>query len=81
MLDLRDPVSSSTHLFTSFWAIFATLLLWQLTRSDDSPQFSVTIFGVSMVVLYAASGLFHALQLPPLELRPFQKSTKAQFTR
>jgi len=45
----------------------------RLTRGDRLKQLSVTVFGVSMVVLYAASGVFHALQLPPPELRPFQK--------
>ena len=73
MLDLRDPVSSSTHLFMCFWAIFATLLLRRLTRHDRSRRLSVTVFGSSMVLLYFASGLFHGLMLPRSELRLFQK--------
>ena len=64
LFELRDPVSSSTHLFTCLWAIFATLLLRRLTRDDYWRRFSVTVFGLSMVILYAASGLFHAVQLP-----------------
>src|SRR5258708_1272171 len=73
LLDLRDPVSSSTHLFTCLCAIFATLLLWRLTRGDRWRRLSVTVYGLSMVVLYAASGLFHGLQLPREELRFYQK--------
>jgi hemolysin III len=72
LLELRDPVASSTHFFTSFWAIFATLVLWRLTRGDWVRRLSVTVFGLSMVILYAASGLFHALNLPRPELRPYQ---------
>jgi hemolysin III len=49
------------------------MLLWRLTGGNLRRRLSVTLFGLSMVVLYAASGLFHALQLPPTELRPFQK--------
>jgi hemolysin III len=73
VLELRDPVASGTHLFTSVWAIFATLLLRRLTRGDRPRRFSVTVFGLSMVILYGASGLFHGLQLPQVELRVFQK--------
>jgi hemolysin III len=59
---LCDPVSSSTHLFTCFVAIFATLILRQLT-SGFYRRLSVTIFGSSMILLYGASGLFHAFRL------------------
>jgi len=57
----------------AFWAIFATLLLRRLTRDDAVRRFSVTIFGLSMVLLYLASGLFHGLMLPREQLRFFQK--------
>lgn len=73
MFDLRDPVSSSTHQFASLLALFATLIMRQLTRDDPMRRLCVTIFGLSMVVLYAASGLFHGLQLPRSELRVYQQ--------
>lgn len=73
LLELRDPFSSGTHFLTSFWAIFATLILWRLTKGDPVRRFGVTVFGLSMVLLYAASGLFHALQLPREDLRFYQK--------
>ncbi len=57
----------------AFWAIFATLLMRRLTRDDAVRRFSVTIFGLSMIVLYLASGLFHGLMLPREQLRFFQK--------
>jgi hemolysin III len=70
---LRDPFSSASHFLTCFWAIFATLVLWRLTKGDPLRRFGVAVFGLSMVVLYAASGLYHALQLPREELRLYQK--------
>ena len=73
MFDLRDPVSSSTHLFTALWALFATLLMWRLTRGDRLRRLTATIYGASMVTLYLASGLFHGLRLAPAEFRIFQK--------
>jgi hemolysin III len=64
-LIVREPVSSFTHLLTSLFAVYVTLLFWQLTRGDWTKRLSLLCFGVSMVLLYAASGVFHAVNLPP----------------
>jgi hemolysin III len=73
LFDLRNPVSAETHLFMACCAIFATLLMRRLTRGDNLRQTSVTVFGLSMIVLYSASGAYHGLRLPPEELRVFQQ--------
>jgi hemolysin III len=57
-----DAVSSLTHFSTSLWAVFATLILLQLTRGDGlGRRFAVGFYGFTMVQLYLASGLFHGL--------------------
>jgi hemolysin III len=63
-LPLRDPVSSLTHLLTSLCAVYVTLLLRRLTRGDRTKRLSLTCFGICMILLYAASGLYHAIPLP-----------------
>jgi hemolysin III len=63
-LPLRDPVSSLTHLATSLFGVYVALLLWRLTAGDRTKRLSLACFGASMVVLYAASGLYHAIPLP-----------------
>jgi len=63
VLDLRDPVSSASHLVTAIWAVFATLLMLRLTPRDR--RFPVAVFGFSMVFLYTASGLFHGIKSEP----------------
>lgn len=73
MLDLRDPVSSGTHFFMCALAVFVTLLMRRLAARDALKRRSVTVFGLSMVTLYFASGLFHALQLPKADLRVYQQ--------
>jgi hemolysin III len=72
-LVLRDPVSSGSHFLAAVCAVFVSLLFWRLTnhRRDRRPW--VMVFGVTMVVLYAASATYHALRLPEEELRFFQK--------
>jgi hemolysin III len=61
---LRDPVSSLTHLLTSLFGVYVTLLLCRLTREDRAKRLSLAIFGACIVALYAASGVYHAIPLP-----------------
>jgi hemolysin III len=57
---LRDPVSAASHLLGCLAAAYAAGLLWRLARGDRPRQWSVGCFGLSMVLLYAASGAYHA---------------------
>lgn len=61
-MDFHDSVSSLSHLFTSAWAVFATLLLMRLTSSHGPKRWSVAFFGLTMVLLYLASGLYHGVR-------------------
>lgn len=74
MIELRDPVSSASHLFTAAWAVFATLVMCRLTASRPARLAPILIFGLSMVCLYLASGLFHGLYYDtPEEKRFYQQ--------
>src|SRR5438128_154538 len=74
VLDLRDPVSSASHLFTAIWAVFATLVMLRLTANRPGRLLPIVIFGASMVLLYTASGTFHGLHYDtPEQKRLFQK--------
>lgn len=61
ILGLREPVSSLTHLATAIFAIYATLLFARLTAADDTKRRGLLVFGLSMVILYTASGVYHAI--------------------
>ncbi len=56
----RNPVSASTHLLWCALGAYLTALFWRLSRGDRVRQLSVACFGVSMTLLYGASGLYHA---------------------
>ena len=60
-MDLRDPVSSASHLLTALWAVFATLIMWRLAAHRPGRLGPVLVYGVSMVLLFLASGTFHGL--------------------
>lgn len=77
-MDLHDPVSAGTHLFTAAWALYATLILLMLTRGHGYGRWAVGGYGLSMVLLYLASGLFHGVRHDTLEsFQLFQKCDKS----
>ena len=59
----RNPVSAGTHLLWCLLGLYVTGLLWRLCRGDRRRQLSTSVFGLSMVLLYGASGAYHAV--PP----------------
>jgi hemolysin III len=62
-MDFHQPVSSGTHLFMAAWALFATLMLVRLSNGQPRVvRWSVLAFGLSMVLLYLASGFYHGLR-------------------
>lgn len=74
MAELRDPVSSASHLLTALWAVFATLVMCRLAARRPGRLAPVAVYGLSMVLLYTASGVFHGLYYDtPEQRRFFQK--------
>ncbi len=69
----RNPVSAGTHLLWCILGIYITALLWRLSRGDRRRQLSTGIFGLSMVLLYGASALYHAVLGPEWLLPYLQK--------
>lgn len=69
---LRDPVSSGSHFLAAFLALIASCFLLRLTSRNTPRWICVLIFGSSTTILFTSSGLYHALRLPPEELKVFQ---------
>jgi hemolysin III len=74
VFELRDPVSSASHLATAFWAVFATILMLRLTAPGGGRRVAVFVYGLSMILLFLASGTFHGLKYSSAEeMRFYQK--------
>lgn len=62
---LREPISSITHLIAGVLSIIATILLIskQLILGNVNQMLFISsiIFGVSLVLLYFTSGIYHAI--------------------
>jgi hemolysin III len=59
----RNPVSAGTHLVWCLFGAYVTGILWKLSRGDRVRQLSVGCFGLSMTLLYGASGVYHAVRV------------------
>jgi hemolysin III len=74
MTELRDPVSSASHLLTALWAVYATLIMLRMSGRRPGRLVPLVVYGLSMVLLFLASGTYHGLHYDtPEQRRLFQK--------
>lgn len=64
---IKDPGSAITHFIGMMMAVFAStpLLIKAARQPDQIHLFALGIFIVSMILLYAASTVYHTLDLSP----------------
>ncbi len=62
---LKDPGSAITHFIGMMMAIFAAIPLLLKAASEPSPIYmiSLTIYAISLVLLYLASTIYHSLDI------------------
>lgn len=65
-LKIKDPVSALTHFIAMFLSIIAAIpLLMKASSESKLHMVALTIFILSMVLLYAASTLYHTVDISP----------------
>ena len=66
-IKIKDPGSAITHFIGMLMAIFAALplIIKSLSAPDIIHVISLTIFIVSMILLYAASTTYHTFDISP----------------
>ncbi|MGN0157530.1 MAG: hemolysin III family protein [Brotaphodocola sp.] len=63
---IKDPGSACTHFIAMILALFAaTPLLAKAARTGRTHVVALTVFIISMVLLYAASTIYHTLDISP----------------
>lgn len=74
-ITIREPGSALTHFSAMMMAVFAAvpLLLKAGIMSGQKNFYAMTIFMVSMILLYGASTLYHSVDLSGNRLRIFRK--------
>jgi channel protein (hemolysin III family) len=63
MLGVADPIAAGTHALGALAAARAIVPLWRRSAGSSWRRLTALVFGVSMVVLFAASATYHLL--PP----------------
>ena len=63
---IKDPGSAITHFIGMLMALFAATPLLLKASADDSLHLAaLSIFIISMILLYAASTIYHTLDISP----------------
>lgn len=70
---LREPVSAWTHGVGLTLALPGTVLLLRRSKDDTGKWLSLLVYGLGLVVCYAASTLFHAARVPSDRLVSFAR--------
>lgn len=60
---LREPVNALTHLFGAVLSLIGTIILLNYTHIPSSPTtiISILTFGISLILLYTTSGIYHLI--------------------
>jgi hemolysin III len=73
----RDPVSGLIHLFSAVLALAGLIVLLIHTQGQGLKQFSMAVYGLSLVTLFSASTIYHLAKPAEktlLKLRKFDHS-------
>ena len=62
---LREPINGLTHCFAALAAIPGTIALAILGRSSITTEIAVAAYGMSLILLFAASAAYHMVQTGP----------------
>jgi hemolysin III len=70
-LSLREPVNSWTHGAWMLCALPAILVLWRRCRENRVKQYSLVFFGLTLVLCFAGSAVYHGVRVSPEEVEVF----------
>jgi hemolysin III len=73
LFDAREPVSTWTHGAGLLLALLGLLPLWGRSGGDPARRLSLMVYATSLAFCYAASTLYHGLDLTPERLAAFDR--------
>jgi hemolysin III len=69
----REPVNSLTHLFAAIAAVGGLVALLIIGRANIGKEVSLTIYGVTVILLFSASATYHMIKAKPGALEILRK--------
>lgn len=73
ILKMREPVNTLTHFITFIAALGGLIILIVLSRNSLSKLVVMTIYGMSIILLYGASSIYHWVRTVPEKLLILKK--------
>jgi len=70
---LREPVNGLTHLFTAIAAVGGLIALLIIGWGNPGKAVSLTVYGVSVILLFAASATYHLVKARPKVIEILRK--------
>ena len=70
-MKIREPVNALSHLAGLVLATIGTIVLLRMAHGPGETV-AFAVYGGSLILLYGASTLYHAVPLPPHRLRPLR---------
>jgi len=70
---IRQPVSSLTHLAGALCAIVGLVVLLPLGANRPNATAAISVYGASLFLLFAASGIYHWVNASPRAIRVLRK--------
>ena len=65
ILKMKEPVNTLTHFVTFLAAIVGLFFLVMMTKGNTEKLVTMTIYGVSVILLFGASSLYHWVKVSP----------------
>jgi hemolysin III len=69
----RDPISGLTHLVAALGAVIGLVILLIIGHDDTAKAISLAIYGLSLVLMLAASATYHLVKAPPQVIKVLRK--------
>ena len=73
----RDPISGLTHLVAALGAVIGLVILLIIGSDDSAKAISLAIYGLSLVLMFAASATYHLVKAPPQVIKALRKADHA----
>ena len=70
---LREPVNGLTHLGAAIAAALGLVGLWIIGRGSVLKEISLTVYGVSLILMFTASAAYHSIKARPQVMQSLRK--------
>jgi len=70
---LREPVNGLTHLGAAIAAAIGLVALWIIGRGSAIKEISLTVYGMSLILMFSASAAYHLIKARPQVMKTLRK--------